>query len=208
MDLLTLIATCAPMVTPTTMKAIVLEESGGHPYAMHDSRTHRAIFPATREEAIATARQLLAEGVRIDAGLAQINSQNWDRLGLTAETVFDPCTNLQAGERIILGDYVTSPYTVDAAISRYNTGDASSGVRNGYVDRVKVWMPEPPPSRDYADAGQPAHATGEASATVRVSLDQEGEERPGDEAMTHTRNGTRVPAWSFVPVTDGFAAGG
>jgi hypothetical protein len=34
MDLITLIATCAPMVSPTTMKAVVLEESRGHPYAI------------------------------------------------------------------------------------------------------------------------------------------------------------------------------
>lgn len=208
MDLLTLIATCAPMVAPTTMKAIVLEESRGHPYAIHDGRAHRAIFPATREEAITTARRLLAEGTRIDAGLAQINSQNWGRLGLTPETVFDPCSNLQAGERIVLGDYVTAPYTVDAAISRYNTGDESRGVRNGYVGRVKGWMPKPQPSRDYAGADQPTGETGEGPATVRVALDPEGEGSPGDEAVAQARKGMKVPAWSFVPVTDGFGEGG
>ncbi len=45
MDLITLIATCAPMVAPTTMKAIVLEESRGHPYAIHDGKHRRALFP-------------------------------------------------------------------------------------------------------------------------------------------------------------------
>jgi type IV secretion system protein VirB1 len=216
MELLTLIATCAPMVAPTTMKAIVLEESRGHPYAIHNGRTHEALFPATREEAIATARRLLAEGTRIDAGLAQINSQNWDRLDLTPETVFDPCTNLQAGERIVLGDYIAAPYTVDAAISRYNTGDESRGIRNGYVGRVKGWMPKPPPSRDYAGAGHPPSETEEGPATVRVSPDAEGEENLGDEAMAQARppsvdqirKATMVPAWSFVPVTDGFGEGG
>jgi type IV secretion system protein VirB1 len=208
MDLLTLIATCAPMVAPTTMKAIVLEESRGHPYAIHDGRAHRAIFPATREEAIATARRLLAEGVRIDAGLAQINSQNWGWLGLTPESVFDPCTNLRAGERVILDGYTTTPFTVDAAISRYNTGDDTRGIHNGYVGRVKDWMPKPQPSREYAGADQPTGETGEGPATIRVALDSEGEGSPGDEAVAQARKGMKLPAWSFVPVTDGFGEGG
>jgi len=217
MDLLTLIATCAPMVAPTTMKAIVLEESRGHPYAIHDGRTHRAIFPATREEAIATARRLLAEGVRIDAGLAQINSQNWGWLGLTPETVFDPCTNLQAGERIVLSDYIATPYTVDAAISRYNTGDESSGIRNGYVGRVKGWMPKPPPSRSYEIAGQPQREhDDQGPAVARVSLEREGEGSPGEGPLAQTEaqterqagEGRELPAWSFVPAIDGFGEGG
>ena len=149
MDLITLIATCAPMVAPITMKAIVLEESRGHPYAIHDGKTHRAIFPKTREEAIATARRLVAAGHRIDAGLAQINSENWDWLGLSPETVFDPCTNLAAGERVLIDAYARAPFSVDAAISRYNSGDAERGVRNGYVSRVKAWMPKPQPDRQY-----------------------------------------------------------
>ena len=153
MDLLTLIATCAPMVAPATMKAVVLEESRGHPYAIHDGSTHRALFPDTKAEAIATARRLIEGGSRIDAGLAQINSQNWKWLGLTPETVFDPCTNLRAGERVILAAYTSAPNTVDAAISRYNTGDATRGVGNGYVGRVKGWMPKPQPNRDYEAEG-------------------------------------------------------
>jgi type IV secretion system protein VirB1 len=206
------------MVAPTTMKAIVLEESRGHPYAIHDGRTHRAIFPATRDEAIATAPRLLAEGVRIDAGLAQINSQNWDWLGLTPETVFDPCTNLRAGERVILEGYTAAPYTVDAAISRYNTGDDQRGIRNGYVGRVKGWMPRPQPNRDYEAGGQPRPEDDEGPAIARVRLesDWEGEGNPGDDQLAQTgarpedqaSEGRKVPAWSFIPALDGFEGGG
>jgi len=215
MDLLTLIATCAPMVAPTTMKAIVLEESRGHPYAIHDGRAHRAIFPVTREEAIATARRLLAEGARIDAGLAQINSQNWDWLGLDAETVFDPCANLRAGERVILGGYTIAPFTVDAAISRYNTGDDTRGIRNGYVGRVKGWMPKPQPDRVYEAAGQAPreiHDKAPLTAQARLEADSQGEGTPEGAALARAREQEArredVPAWSFVPVVDGFGTGG
>ena len=203
MDLLTLIATCAPMVAPATMKAVVLEESRGHPYAIHDGSTHRALFPDTQAEAIATARRLIEGGSRIDAGLAQINSQNWSRLGLTPETVFDPCTNLRAGEQIILAAYTSAPYTVDAAVSRYNTGDATRGVGNGYVGRVKGWMPKPQPNRDY-----------ETPATVHASLDtnREGEGAPAGAPLAQAEDQgperKKVASWSFVPVDDGFGGGG
>lgn len=206
MDLLTLIATCAPMVAPTTMKAVVLEESRGHPYAIHDGNTHRALFPDTKAEAIATARRLIEGGSRIDAGLAQINSQNWKWLGLTPETVFDPCTNLRAGERVILAAYTSDPSTVDAAISRYNTGDATRGVTNGYVGRVKGWMPRPQPNRDYEAQGAPV--------TVRASLEAvpEGEGAPADVSIAQIEDQgpdhKKAAAWSFVPVADGFGGGG
>jgi type IV secretion system protein VirB1 len=197
MDLITLIATCAPMVAPATMKAIVLEESRGHPYAIHDAGTHRAIFPQTRAEAVTTARRLIAGGSRIDAGLAQINSGNWSRLGLDAESVFDPCTNLRAGERVLLGAYTRAPFTLEAALSRYNTGHASRGVENGYVGRVKAWMHRPQPDRRYAIAwqGQGADAVvpDAGSATERVA-----------DAMPVPAPGT---PWRFEAVADGFGGG-
>ncbi len=219
MDLLTLIATCAPMVAPTTMKALVLEESHGHPYAIHDGQSHQALFPTTKSEAVAMARRLIAEGVRIDAGLAQINSKNWNSLGLTPETVFDPCTNLRAGERVILDGYISAPYTVDAAISRYNTGDATRGVRNGYVDRVKAWMPKSAPNRQYEAQDGPIRDgdnDGEAPMTVDASLETDhlkGEGAPTGASLTQTaeqehQDRKKLPAWNFVPVTDGFGEGG
>ena len=215
MDLLTLIATCAPMGAPATMKAVVLEESRGHPYAIHDGSTHRALFPDTKAEAIAAARRLIEGGSRIDAGLAQINSQNWKWLGLTPETVFDPCPNLRAGERVILAAYTSDPNTVDAAISRYNTGDATRGVSNGYVGRVRGWMPKPQPDRDYEAAGtSPGNSGGEAPATVRASLDtnREGEGAPAGAPLAQAEDQgperKKVAAWSFVPVDDGFGGGG
>ena len=177
MDLITLIATCAPMVAPSTLTAIVLEESRGHPYAIHDGKTQRALFPQTRAEAVATARRLIADGRRIDAGLAQINSENWSWLGLDADSVFDPCSNLSAGEQILLGAYAQAPFTLDAAISRYNTGHASRGVGNGYVGRVKAWMSKPQPERQYTIG------------------------RDGEAALP------KATPWRFEAVLDGFGGG-
>src|SRR3546814_15029492 len=43
----------------------------------------------------------LFRSASFDAGLMQINSANFARLGLTPETVFDPCTNLRAGAHVL-----------------------------------------------------------------------------------------------------------
>ncbi len=217
MDLITLIAVCAPMVAPTMMKAIVLEESRGHPYAIHDGKTHRAIFPTTRDEATATAQRLIDAGHRIDAGLAQINSENWSWLGLSAETVFDPCTNLAAGERVLIDAYARAPYTVDAAISRYNSGDAERGIRNGYVSRVKAWIPKPQPDRRYQveDVPLDGHTLSEP---IVVSVDlaqgllaqrkqtkQPALEPVSDLAQASPKTGAKP--WRFEAVLDGFGGG-
>ena len=211
MDLITLIATCAPMVAPITMKAIVLEESRGHPYAIHDGKRRRALFPETREQAVATARELLAAGHRIDAGLAQINSENWEWLGLSPETVFDPCTNLAAGERVLVDAYARAPFTVDAAISRYNSGDAERGIRNGYVSRVKAWMPKPPPDRRYEVEDVPLNGyvpTDPVVVSVSLAQDLVADAGPTEQpAPAQDPPQSSAKPWRFEAVLDGFGGG-
>ena len=112
MDLLGLIATCAPMVAPDLMLAVVEAESGGHPYAIHDgARLHR---PETAEEAIALARRLTGQGRAIRAGLAQMTSTEWAEYGLDIRSAFDPCSSLKAGERALLEGYQQSPERIRA----------------------------------------------------------------------------------------------
>ncbi|WP_242518350.1 lytic transglycosylase domain-containing protein [Halochromatium roseum] len=214
---MTLIAVCAPMVAPTMMKAIVLEESRGHPYAIHDGKTHRAIFPTTRDEATATAQRLIAAGHRIDAGLAQINSENWSWLGLTPESVFDPCTNLAAGERVLIDAYARAPFTVDAAISRYNSGDSERGIRNGYVSRVKAWLAKPQPDRRYQIEAVPVDGyTLDEPVVVSVNLAQsllanapitDQPESDPDPVLAQEPPRTSAKPWRFEAVPDGFGGG-
>jgi type IV secretion system protein VirB1 len=120
--------TCAPQVALETLAAIARTESGLDPFAIHDNSTNRSYRPHDQAEAIRIAAPLLAAGNSIDAGLMGINVGNWRWLGLTTETVFDPCQNIRAGA------------TVLTALSRYNTGSPTRGFRNGYVQRVVAKM--------------------------------------------------------------------
>ena len=138
------IAQCAPHVHPQTMGAVIRTESAGNPLAINVNGGRLQRQPASREEAVATAAWLQARGYNFDAGLAQINSANYIWLGLTPESVFDPCANLGAAETVLLRDYESAVAAngksdpVLTALSKYNTGHNTKGFSNGYVRKVQL----------------------------------------------------------------------
>jgi type IV secretion system protein VirB1 len=81
-------------------------------------------------------------GYSVDLGLGQINSRNMRWLGLTWDTVFDPCTNVAALARVLTTNYNSAKIGRDpqtalrVALSMYNTGSQTRGFRNGYVAKV------------------------------------------------------------------------
>jgi Transglycosylase SLT domain len=105
MDLIPLILSCAQFVSQDTMSTYIEQRSQANPLAIHITETDRWIRPKSQEEAIAVAKRLVADGMDIEAGLAQIKSADWKQYGLTPETVFDPCKNLGAAERLLVADY-------------------------------------------------------------------------------------------------------
>lgn len=135
---------CASSVNPDILSGLVSVESRFHPFAIGVGGSNpRSIFPSTKSEAIATAHELIANGERFDAGIAQINIQNFDWLNLTVSGAFDVCTNLTAAETVLREGYdrarAAGESKSDAlriAISTYNTGHSTRGVSNGYVGKV------------------------------------------------------------------------
>jgi|TARA_R110001606_G_scaffold399162_4_gene581191 hypothetical protein len=104
--LASLLQACAPNVAPATMNAIIQVESSGDPYRIGvNSGARLSRQPTNRADAIATVRGLQARGANFDAGLMQINSANMRKYGLTAESVFDPCTNIRVGAAILTDNY-------------------------------------------------------------------------------------------------------
>lgn len=105
MDLASLILSCAPFVSPDTMTRYIEQRSQADPLAIHITETDRWIRPKSQGEAISAAKKLVADGMDIAAGLAQIKSAEWAKYDLTVETVFDPCKNLAAAERDLVTAY-------------------------------------------------------------------------------------------------------
>ena len=133
---------CAPNVAPQTVAAIVQTESRGRPFALNVNGTRQPAPSSNSVDAVIVARRYVAAGYSVDLGLGQINSRNMRKLGLTWETVFDPCINIAALGQILTQNYRAvvggqHPQTaLRLAISLYNTGSTSRGFRNGYVAKV------------------------------------------------------------------------
>ncbi|MEO8723769.1 MAG: lytic transglycosylase domain-containing protein [Sphingobium sp.] len=133
---------CAPNVAPQTVAAIVQTESRGRPFALNVNGGSQPPEQTDALSAAATARGYVAAGYSVDLGLGQVNSRNMRALGLTWETVFDPCTNIAALGRVLTQNYSAAINGRDpqdalrVALSLYNTGSALRGFNNGYVAKV------------------------------------------------------------------------
>jgi len=144
-DVLALSQRCAPSVHPVTMAYVVNAESSNNPFAIGiNDGPALAHQPRNKQEAVTTARRLLAEGRSFDSGLGQINSGNLAGLSLEVEDLFDPCRNLRAAA-VILGDCYrrasaagkgSEQARLRQALSCYNTNSLKRGFSNGYVKRV------------------------------------------------------------------------
>lgn len=130
-----LIALCAPAVAPVTMAAIVQQESAGNPLALHDNTTGRSYQPQSAPQAAALLRGLIAQGHSVDIGLAQINSANLPSLGLDPAAALDPCENLRAAQKILLGAWQRSG-SLPSALSAYNTGTSAGSCGAAYAADV------------------------------------------------------------------------
>ncbi|EIJ6113758.1 lytic transglycosylase domain-containing protein [Salmonella enterica] len=195
-----LAAMCAPAIHPTTLSAVVTQESRGNIYAIGINGDYKLPRqPRTLEEAIVTAEQLKKDGHNFDAGLGQINVKNLEWLGMSIADLFDPCKNLK-GAQTVLADcyeravpqYGEGQAALQAALSCYNTGNFKRGFANGYVQKVASHVGVRVPALAPVD-GKPqepvqlrAVAKGEAvqapPAKTREGL---------DDAFTHKTSGVR-----------------
>jgi type IV secretion system protein VirB1 len=175
---LQLAAHCAPQAAAETLLAVTRVESGLDPLAIGvNGAAPRRIRVASRSGAIAQAEALIAGGANIDLGLAQINSANLRRLGLSLADAFDPCRSLAAGATVLQSNYqavralaADDQAALRTALSLYNTGDRQRGFRNGYVARVE---------RSAAGgAGLPIEAPPPPIAAPRQAWDAFGDLRP------------------------------
>lgn len=156
-----LIARCAPTVHPETMASVISAESRGHQFAIADAgpvklpwaqrkALVRSLYPSTLDDAVNTAEALIKNGHTVSLGLAQVNDRNLRGFGLTVREVFDPCTNLATGGKILTAFYEKAarkfgpgPRTLNAALSAYNSGDWVRGARDGYVNLVYQQLGKP-----------------------------------------------------------------
>lgn len=133
--------TCAPEIATEAVVPLVLAESGGDPLQVNVNGGPR-VRAGSIAQGAAIVRRYVAAGYTVDVGLAQINSANLARLGVTVEQAFDPCTSLRLASIVLQQSYGLARRhyagldAISATYSLYNTGTLTRGLRNGYVGRV------------------------------------------------------------------------
>lgn len=144
-DFVVVVQQCAPNVHVKTIAALVRQESGYNPYAIGvvGKGLRLARQPRNKEEALVTARSLIAAGLDFSVGIGQIFSKNLPKYGLTLETAFDVCSNLRAADAILVECYdrakvrfADEQSRIRAALSCYYSGNFVTGHKEGYVRSV------------------------------------------------------------------------
>ena len=143
---LALVLACAPQVHADTARALVSVESAFNPWAIGVVGGALLRQPRHRAEALATARALQAAGWKFSVGLGQINVGNFERLGLTLDSAFEPCMNMMAMQTVLAECFgrarapAASPpadqSALRQALSCYYSGNFAVGFRHGYVRKV------------------------------------------------------------------------
>lgn len=160
---------CAPDIPPAVIVAIATKESSGNQYAIGHPSYPKSKQPKSFDEAKQAIDALAESGARYDAGLMQISSDNFSWLGLDNTTVLYPCRNIAAARDVILAGIAAegaNATTFFNTVSRYNSGNARTGYRNGYVADVAVNLLNPKPQKLKSDTTSPAVTAQPSPATV------------------------------------------
>lgn len=136
-----LVQQCVPGAPVHSMAAIIKVESSGNPLTLFDNTTGRSILPSNKQEAKQILKNLIAKHHQVDVGIAQVDTANFAKTGLTVDNAFDACSNIRAGNQIFMQSYtqaVSAGFSGQSAVfhafEAYNSGrvvgDAS------YANRV------------------------------------------------------------------------
>lgn len=133
---------CSHLAVPAeVMHHVAMVESSGKPYAIGVVGGRLLRQPETLAEAVATAQALESRGYDFSVGVAQVNRRNFTTYGLDDYVkAFSVCDNLQAGSRILADCYARHHGAWGKALSCYYSGDAVTGFRDGYVQKVFASM--------------------------------------------------------------------
>lgn len=150
--LIQLATECSPQLPIPLVVAVARQESGLNEYAIGNPTIKSQ--PQDFSAALSIQAKLTQTNSRYDAGLMQISSANFKWLGLTPKSVLNPCTNLAAAQKVLLhglsiGD--ANIKQVTDSISRYNTGNAAFGYKNGYVSGVVSKLLQNPLPSTFSD---------------------------------------------------------
>ena len=154
---------CGELAVPAEVMAHVVQvESSRNPYAIGVVGGRLQRQPTNLAEAVATVEMLERGGHNYSVGLAQVNRANFSRFGLDVpEQAFDVCINLRTGAQVLAECLQRNGGRWGDAFSCYYSGNAETGYRHGYVQKVFASMGASPP-----EAGGIPLAGADGEATI------------------------------------------
>lgn len=147
--LLALFSQCAPDISPVTLQALTDVESSRKPYVIANVTDDTSHYFIGEREAIDYANNLKEQGKKYSAGLMQIYVDNFEAYGVTNETIFDHCKNIEVGADILRGCYLraskedkSEQTALRKAFSCYYSGNFIRGFKaegdgKSYIDRIE-----------------------------------------------------------------------
>jgi hypothetical protein len=165
-EFLSLAGHCAPGAPADTLLAIANTESALYANAISMNRPNAAARragygdgqlvltrqPKDRKEAMYWLHWLASHHYTVSIGLMQVNSEMAPKFHVNPDQLLEPCTNLRIGAAILISVYTDLAREIgegfsalDAALSFYNSGNPTTGFRNGYVANVYAHAPHRSP---------------------------------------------------------------
>ncbi|WP_394213460.1 transglycosylase SLT domain-containing protein [Enterovibrio calviensis] len=92
--LLSLLSQCQSSVDASVLSRLIEIESGSNPYAIEIEGMSSASQPSNKNEAISISKDLTDKNIPFRAGLFQLRSSEFSSLGITEESVFEPCNSI------------------------------------------------------------------------------------------------------------------
>lgn len=153
--LISLLSTCQTSVDPITLQTIVNVESAKNPYAIAVVNG-KSIYPKSEMEAVNTIKELDKKGLNYSVGIMQVNQSNFKKYGLTLDSAFNSCKNIQAGAEIFKNCYfraknkfknLDEQQLIRKASSCYYSGNFTRGYKKeksdnkSYVERINEKVP-------------------------------------------------------------------
>lgn len=182
-DFLALALQCAPTVHPTTTTDIGYAESRFQHLAIGVVRGE-SIYPKDINSALEHIKNLKAKGKNYSIGLMQINQSNFEKYGVTAKDMFNPCKNLSIFEKI-LTDCYTRGETLKRALSCYYSGNFETGLRpekafsdTSYVQRVGYAVPSTRQGRTAPDGSRKGASVRYPGTVVRGTIPLQSQPDP------------------------------
>jgi type IV secretion system protein VirB1 len=176
-------------------QAVLRVESSANPYAIGVVKGRLAWQPRTKEEAVATARSLKAQGFNFSMGCRQVNLANLNKYGLDLVSVFDPAKNSLVGNAIYdeCGERAVAKFgpgvqATKAALSCYYSGNFTRGQQKegnapSYADKVLSNLPTGAKALSQAipvvviKGKKPKHQANDTPGAGEVAVAQQAEQK-------------------------------